>query len=215
MSDQPLSEEVRFRVPLPFIIPVAALLIIGAATIGMSRILLSVPKEAAVIVAVAVAANVLIAGAIVANRPDTARSTWAELLIVFTYPIVIGIVMTQLNLGGEEAHGAAEESGAQAHAQEAGGAAGLNISATNLQFSSDEIVLPAGEEASLAFANEDSSSIQHNVAIYEEEGGADLFIGDVIPGGQEVTYDVPALDKGEYYFQCDVHPGMNGTVTVE
>ena len=216
MSDQSLSEEVRFRLPLPFIIPITALVVIGAATFGMSRILLAVPKEAAVIVAVAIAANVLIAGAVIANRPDTARSSWAELLIVFTYPIVIGIVMTQLDLGAEEAHGVGEEAGAHGTAEEAGaGAAGLNISATSLQFSSDEIVLPAGEESALAFANEDSSSIQHNVAIYEEEGGAELFVGDVIPGGQQVTYDVPPLDKGEYYFQCDVHPGMKGTVVVE
>jgi plastocyanin len=25
---------------------------------------------------------------------------------------------------------------------------------------------------------------------------------------------VPPLDPGSYYFQCDVHPNMNGTVTV-
>ena len=215
MSQRSLSEEIKFRVPLPFIIPITALVVIGAATFGLSRILLSVPKEAAVIVAVAVAANVLIAGAVVANRPESARRSWPELLIVFLYPILIGVVMTQLDLGGEEAHGVAEEAGAQAEAQEGGGAAGLNIAATNLQFSSDEITLPASEEAQLVFANEDASSIQHTVAIYEEEGGADLFVGDVIPGGQSITYDVPALDKGEFYFQCDVHPGMNGTVIVE
>ena len=79
----------------------------------------------------------------------------------------------------------------------------------------DEITLPAGEEAEIAFANEDASSIQHNIAIYEEEGGADLFVGEVIPGGQSVTYSVPALEKGEAYFQCDLHPGMNGTVTIQ
>jgi plastocyanin len=27
------------------------------------------------------------------------------------------------------------------------------------------------------------------------------------------TYDVPELEAGTYYFQCDVHPNMNGTVT--
>jgi plastocyanin len=215
MSQQPLSEEIRFRVPLPITIPVVALLLIGGITVGMSRILLSVPKEVAVIVAVAVAANVLIAAAFIANRPDTARNAWAELLIVFLYPILIGFVLTQLNLGGEEAHAVAEEAGAQATAEDAAGGSGLNISAVDLQFSSDEISLPAGEESQLAFANEDAASIQHNVAIYEEEGGADLFVGEVIPGGQSVTYDVPALDKGEFYFQCDVHPGMNGTVTVK
>ena len=95
------------------------------------------------------------------------------------------------------------------------GGGGLSISATGLQFNTDTLEFPAGEESELQFANDDSSSVQHNVAIYEEEGGADLFVGDVIPGGESITYTVPGMDPGEYYFQCDVHPGMNGTVTVE
>lgn len=214
MSQQPLSEEVRFRVPLPFAIPIAALLVIGLMTVGLSRILLSVPKEAAVIIALAVAANVLIGAAVIANRPETARNSWAELLIVFTYPILIGLVLAQMDIAGGH-HAVAEEAGGHAAAEESGGGSGLNISAVNLEFSSETIELPAGEESTLAFENEDASSIQHNVAIYEEEGGADLFVGEVIPGGQSITYDIPALDKGEYYFQCDLHPGMNGTVTVK
>ena len=216
MSQQPMSEEVRFRVPLPFVIPVVSLLVIAAGTIGLSRILLSVPKEVAVIIALAVSANLLIAAAFVANRPESARSSWAELLIVFTYPIVIGIVLTQLNIG-EAGHAAAagEEAGAHEASEEAGGAGSNTVSAEALQFNTDEITLSAGEEAELTFNNDDSSSVQHNVAIYEEQGGKELFVGDVIPGGQAVTYSVPALDKGEYYFQCDVHPGMNGSVVVE
>lgn len=214
MSQQPLSEEVRFRVPLPFAIPLISLAVIAAVTIGLSRILLSVPKEAAVIIAIAVAANFLIAAGFIANRPESARNSWAELLIVFTYPIVIGIVLSQMNIAGGE-HAVAEEAGAHEAAAEEGGGSGLNVSSADLQFSTDEITLPAGEEAEIAFANEDASSIQHNIAIYEEEGGADLFVGEVIPGGQSVTYSVPALEKGEAYFQCDVHPGMNGTVTIQ
>ena len=213
MSHQPHSEEVRFRVPLTVVIPLVSLVLIGAITFGMSRILLSVPKEVAVIIAISVAANLLIGAAFIANRPESARSSWAELLIVFTYPIVIGIVLTQLNLG--TGHAVAEEAGAHDAAAEEGGGSGLNVSAVNLQFNTDEIVLPAGEEAEIAFANEDASSIQHNIAIYESEGGKELFPGEVIPGGQSTTYSVPALDKGEFYFQCDVHPGMNGTVKVE
>jgi plastocyanin len=26
---------------------------------------------------------------------------------------------------------------------------------------------------------------------------------------------VPALDPGTYFFKCDVHPDMNGTIVVE
>lgn len=96
-----------------------------------------------------------------------------------------------------------------------GNGGGLSIAASNLEFDKDTLEFPASEETELDFANNDASSIQHNVAIYEEEGGSDLFVGEVIPGGQTITYSVPAMEAGEYYFQCDLHPGMNGTVQVE
>ena len=207
-----LSEEVRFRVPLPLVIPLVSLLVIAATTIGMSRILLSVPKEVAVIVALAISANVLIACAVIAARPATARATWPELLIVFLYPVIIGAVLTQLDLGAGHA---AEEAGETAAGSESGTAAGgaTAVTASGTAFDTEKLELTAGEETEIDFANEDS--VQHNISIYEEEGGADLFLGELIPAGQAITYTVPALDKGTYYFQCDVHPGMNGEVTVK
>ena len=38
--------------------------------------------------------------------------------------------------------------------------------------------------------------------------------GGTAEAGQTVTIDVSALDAGEYYFQCDIHPDMNGSVVV-
>ncbi|HET7482232.1 MAG TPA: cupredoxin domain-containing protein, partial [Actinomycetota bacterium] len=143
-------------------------------------------------------------------RPETVRSSWAELLIVFLYPFIIGIVLTQIHIG--EGTSVAEDKGAQA---ESGTSGGLTISAQNVAFSTDTLTLPADEDASLAFANDDASSIQHNIGIYDKEGGKELFKGDPIPGGTDTTYSIPALKKGSYYFQCDIHPGMNGSVTVE
>ena len=209
-----LSEEVRFRVPLPLVIPIVSLLVIAATTVGMSRILLSVPKEVAVIVALAISANVLIACAVIAARPETARATWPELLIVFLYPVIIGAVLTQMNLGA--GHGAvAEEAGEKAAGSESGSAAGgtTAVAASGTAFDTETLELTAGEETEIDFANEDSQ--QHNISIYEEEGGADLFLGELVPPGQAITYTIPGLDKGNYYFQCDVHPGMNGEVTVK
>jgi plastocyanin len=206
-SENPMTGEVRFRIPLPIVIPIGALLVIGGATFGLSRILLAVPSEVAVVVALAVAMNLLFASAFVANRPETIRSSWAELLIVFTYPIVVGVILTQLNLG----EGSSTESGGKA----AAGAGGLSISAQNVAFSTSSLTLPAGKEASLSFANDDPSSVQHNIGIYDKEGGKELFKGDPVSGGTDTTYQVPALDAGTYYFQCDFHPGMNGSVKVE
>ena len=205
-TDSGLTKEVRFNLPLPIVIPLGALLVIGLGTFGFSRILLNVPKEVAVIVALAVAANLLGTLAFIALRPETARAFWAELFVVATYPIVIGAVLAMIGLSD----GHATEPGG--HGEPAAPAAGT-VSAEGVQFDTSEITLTAGEEEEITFNNADT--VEHNIAIYEEEGGKELFGGEIIPGGQETTYAVPALDKGEYYFQCDVHPAMNGTVTVE
>jgi len=213
MSQQvdPLQGEVRFRVPLPIVIPIGALLLIAVVTIIVSRILLSVPKEVSVVIAMALAANVLIACAVLALRPQETRNSWAELLVVATYPLVIGIVLANLGLGESHAgaaHGAAEEAGVT------GG--GLEIGAENVQFTMDTIELRADEAATLEFTNADASSVQHNVSIYKDDSAEKVLLqGEVIPGGQSISYEIDPLKKGEYYFQCDVNPGMNGTVTVE
>lgn len=71
---------------------------------------------------------------------------------------------------------------------------------------------PAGEPFGLAFENDDDG-VPHNVAIYRDGSVEEsLFIGDVVEGPTTVTYDVPALEPGVYYFRCDVHPQMDGTL---
>lgn len=81
-------------------------------------------------------------------------------------------------------------------------------------FVPDHLRLPASEPVELAFDNRDGG-VQHNVAIYRDESAEEsLFVGDLIAGAETVTYDVPALDPGAYYFRCDVHPQMDGSVEV-
>jgi len=217
MSDEPgarrdLVGEVRIRLPLPIVIPLGALLVIAAVTIGVSQVLLAVPKEAAVAIALVMAANVLGACAFVALRPTEARRSWAELLMIVLYPIVIGLVIAQTGIGEEE-ESAAAETGAE---QEGAAPAGLTteITAKDVVFDTEEITLAADEATSLRFVNEDA--VQHNLALYSDKSlKKSLFSGDLLGAGT-TTYEIPPLDKGEYYFQCDVHPtSMFGTATVE
>lgn len=205
-----LTHEVRLRVPLPIVIPIGALLVIGLIAVGMSRILLSVPKEVSVIIAIAIAANILIACAFIALRPESARLSWHELAIVALYPLIIGIVIAQLGLGTGHSAGEGEHGGGAGGAAAGGGA----VTAANVEFSTDTIELEAGSQAEIEFVNEDS--VEHNIAIYQDDSAnEDIFVGEIIPGGQSITYTFQAPQPGEYYFQCDVHPAMDGTVTVE
>lgn len=205
MSGRPdLVAGVRLRVPLVFAIPLGALLVIGGGAFGFSRILLELEPEAATAVALTMAANILIACAIVAYKPRLDAVTMAELFVVVTYPIVIGIVLAQIGFGGGGGHAAEETAPAKA--------TGQALSAASVAFDTDHLTFAAGEGTTLPFNNEDSAP--HNFSIYTDETAEeDLFVGSEVPGGSATDYEIPPLDKGEYFFRCDIHPSMNGTVT--
>jgi PadR family transcriptional regulator PadR len=72
------------------------------------------------------------------------------------------------------------------------------------------INVPAGERFILKYTN-DEPGAEHNIALYIEEGGEAIAVSDSIVGPDAVTeVEVQALDPGTYYFQCDIHPFMNG-----
>ncbi len=132
------------------------------------------------------------------------------LLLYLLIPLIaiVFLVSNQSELAGGTEGAEVAEGGA-----EGGEAGGLSISAANIQFDKDTLNIPA-DGAPLQFTNDDSA--EHNVAIYQDDSVAqEIFKGQIIPGGQSTTYEIPAHEKGEYYFQCDVHPAMNGAAVFE
>jgi plastocyanin len=206
MSSRPdLVAGVRVKIPLIVAIPIGALVVIGGAAFGFSRILLALEPEAATAIALMTAINILIACGIAAYKPRLDSVTVAELIVVMTYPILIGIVLAQIGFGGGVAHG---ETAAPAHAT------GQVLSASGVAFNTDELDFAAGKATVLTFNNE--NSVTHNFSIYEDETATkDLFKGAEVPAGSSTDYNIPALKKGDYYFHCDIHPAMNGTVVVK
>jgi plastocyanin len=96
-----------------------------------------------------------------------------------------------------------------------GGGAGAVVTAQGLQFDTDRIELPAGAPSTIHFENNDPG-IQHNIAIFTDSSlGTNLFRGEIVTGPAAVDYAIPPLDPGTYYFHCDVHPTMSGTVVVK
>ena len=89
----------------------------------------------------------------------------------------------------------------------------VEITAADLAFDATTIEATAGEDFTITLVNDDSAP--HNISIYSEEGGDQIVLGDTAEAGQTVTVDVSALEPGTYYFQCDIHPDMNGSVVVE
>jgi cytochrome c oxidase subunit 2 len=93
--------------------------------------------------------------------------------------------------------------------------ADVKISAQGIKFDKPCIAIAAGQSYVINFDHKDPG-IGHNVAVYKDDSAKDpLFQGQIVQGPTQVTYRPPnPLVEGEYFFRCDVHPIMNGTVIV-
>ena len=96
-----------------------------------------------------------------------------------------------------------------------GGGTRITVAAQGLQFDTNRIELSAGAPSTIHFENNDPG-IQHNIAIFTDSSlGTNLFRGEIVTGPAAVDYRIPPLDPGTYYFHCDVHPTMSGSVVVK
>jgi plastocyanin len=112
----------------------------------------------------------------------------------------------------------AASAGASAGASAPAGSANPNvvtISAFGIKFEQTAVTAPAGKAFQIVFENKDAG-IPHNVAIHAGSApGTEVFKGEVFPGPATKTYDVSALDAGQYTFACTVHNSMTGTLDVK
>ena len=129
---------------------------------------------------------------------------------------VLGVALVLMIAGGLVAAAAGERHIEHHGGGEEGHAPGaVEIDAKDILFDKKEIAFAAEADAELVFKNDDKG-IPHNVSIY---AGADakappILKGDIIAGPADITYHFKTPAAGDYYFQCDVHPNMNGKVHV-
>jgi plastocyanin len=117
--------------------------------------------------------------------------------------------------GGGQGGGGGGQGGGGGGQGGGGGAATANVTASGIAFDTSTIDLPANQPSTIHFVNEDNAT-QHNIAIYPsaDDLANPLFRGELVTGPDEIDYAVDPLEAGEYYFHCDVHPTMNGSVDV-
>jgi plastocyanin len=83
---------------------------------------------------------------------------------------------------------------------------------TAVSFETRTLTVPASRPFDLVFHN-NQAGVPHNVDIGDSAASPNNYLdGEVITGPATITYHVPALRPGDYYFQCKIHPNMNGTV---
>ena len=85
-----------------------------------------------------------------------------------------------------------------------------------MAFNKKTMEVAAGQPFTVTLENKDSAP--HNVHIYTQKGGDSIAVTDPqsVSSGSTGTLTTTITEPGEYYFQCDFHPGtMNGTLTVK
>lgn len=189
-------KEFTDRVVKPLLLPLGAGAFIFVLAWSLSRILLAVPEAGSTALALLIAAEVLGVSAVIAAASGIKN---AQKLI----SVVLGFAL----MGGG---GVAAAIGEREIGHEEG--AEFHVTGENIEFVEDTLQVPADDPFELAFENLDAG-VPHNVAIYSDDSASDaLFVGEIFNGVETRTYEVPALPQGEWFFRCDVHPQMTGTV---
>jgi plastocyanin len=78
-------------------------------------------------------------------------------------------------------------------------------------FSPASLTVKSGKAFSLKLDNKDSAP--HNIALYTDSSASQsIAVGEIV-SSTSATQQVPALEMGSYFFRCDVHHEMTGTIT--
>ena len=211
------SERINDRYVVPIVLPVGVLVAVAIGAVSVSRLLLAVSEKVAPLIATVVAIAILGVFALLATRP-MARSASLAFAIAGTLFVagsgIGGAVAGEREFHQEGAEHAEEEGG---HGSEGGGGGGESVTvelvAASLKFDKSKIEVPAHAKVTVHLVNDDPT-IPHNVSFYEEKGGKAIVEGEIFDGGTSGDTSFESPDEGEYYFQCDVHPNMNGELVV-
>jgi len=92
----------------------------------------------------------------------------------------------------------------------------LKLTAKGIQFDTAALTGAAAKELTITVDNQDSG-VLHNINFFEGTDNTGQSVGATpIESGPVVqTLKLGPLDAGTYYYQCDVHPAMSGTLTVQ
>jgi mono/diheme cytochrome c family protein/plastocyanin len=95
------------------------------------------------------------------------------------------------------------------------GAAGqpIQVIASGIQFTTQEVTAPAGQDFTIEFDNQDAN-VPHDLDI-KDANNAVLEDSQPFPGPAVHEVQVGALEAGTYTFFCSIHPNMTGTLTAQ
>lgn len=98
-----------------------------------------------------------------------------------------------------------------------GNAQQLTLVGSNIQFDKTELSAKAGQPITITFDNQDGG-VPHNLEVFQgADATAPKIAGtDIAAGPVKQTLDLPALQPGEYFYHCVVHPTtMSGVLKIQ
>jgi plastocyanin len=210
-----VSSDFRQRIFIPIILPLGTLLAIVGVAFSLSRVLLAVPHEVAVFVALGVAGYVLLLAFLVERRTRiSSRALAVGMTLGLAAVVGAGFVGSAAGAYEEEepeGEVVAEEAADSVAVDAVPEGAAYYAAGQGLEYTAAPTTIPAGE-VTVALELE---SLQHNV-VFEgvnndepvvEGDAAGIFVGTV------------QLDPGDYTYYCSIvghrEAGMEGTVTVQ
>jgi plastocyanin len=90
---------------------------------------------------------------------------------------------------------------------------GPTIVAKDMAFAPSTVEIVANKNVTIYFDNQDSAP--HNVAIYKDATASEKISIGAIVSSSKTDQVVPALAAGTYFFRCDVHTNMTGTIVAK
>jgi len=90
---------------------------------------------------------------------------------------------------------------------------GPTVVAKDIKFAPATVEVKAGQAFTLHLDNQEAAP--HNIAIFTDSSASTpVSTGDVVSSGKAEQV-VPALTAGTYFFRCDVHREMTGTIVAK
>ncbi len=129
--------------------------------------------------------------------------------------LALGLLSLAAVLAACSGASAADSSPAPTAAASGGSTSGsVVVVAKDISFAQPQITVAAGKAFELTLDNQDGAP--HNVAIYTDSSASTkVSVGEIFSGPGQRTQSVPALTAGTYFFRCDVHQNMTGTIVAE
>ena len=203
-----MADRVSRRTTSPFTYPILAVLLGAVVAISISRVYLTITETAAIVVSGMVATVLFVGCLVLASGRNVSRRLTAGLA---------GLALVSV-VGAGAASAARGERVIEHHGEAA--ISEQELEAEGIQYSTSDLTLTEGT-IRFTFENNDPKGTYHNVGIYSEKEAGRPFVAILpIDGGTKastlIDTKVIGIQPGaSYWFRCDFHPAMVGTVHVE